>query len=329
MRVLWVHRKQRVYGNFSIENSFSTIKGFVSNKVSLTEWSAPFYSNGLLPRLRSVLSLRSETADVYHITGDIYFINLGLFGRKNIVTFHDIGFLNHSNPILRWILLLFWVKFPARRATLVTCVSEATRQEVLKFSGIKPEKARVVPTVVNLNWSRMDKVFNSEQPRILQIGTKHNKNLKSLIPALKDLPVVLTIVGVLDKTTQDVLKENNITYENHHNISFDELHELYNQADVVTFVSTLEGFGMPIIEANIVGRVVVTSNLSSMPEIAGDSAILVDPYSISSIREGIVSAINDSSLRNSLIEKGFKNSSRFSASTVADQYLNLYEEILL
>jgi glycosyltransferase involved in cell wall biosynthesis len=84
---------------------------------------------------------------------------------------------------------------------------------------------------------------------------------------------------------------------------------------------------MPIVEANIVGRPVITSNLLSMPEVAGDAALIVNPYSINEIRQGILKIISDDDYRNDLIEKGFKNAEKFTINIIADVYLNLYNEV--
>ena len=104
--------------------------------------------------------------------------------------------------------------------------------------------------------------------------------------------------------------------------------EAYENADVLLFCSLIEGFGMPILEAQSVGRVVITSNVSAMPEVAGDSAVLVGPLSINDIRAAIERVLADDDYRNTLIEKGLQNIKRFNAATVAQQYAALYEKIL-
>ena len=84
---------------------------------------------------------------------------------------------------------------------------------------------------------------------------------------------------------------------------------------------------MPIVEAQKVGRVVVTSNVSSMPEVAGDAACLVDPANISSITEGVRRVIDNDIYRESLISKGFTNSDRYNESVIAQQYLDIYKDV--
>lgn len=101
----------------------------------------------------------------------------------------------------------------------------------------------------------------------------------------------------------------------------------YAASDLLLFASTLEGFGMPILEAQTVGRPVVTSNLSSMPWVAGDAAVLVDPYSVESIRQGVRQVIGDRALRERLIQKGFENVRRFDAEYVAQEYVRIYEAV--
>jgi glycosyltransferase involved in cell wall biosynthesis len=123
------------------------------------------------------------------------------------------------------------------------------------------------------------------------------------------------------------LKKNKIKYTNWTNLSDQEIVERYNDSDMVTFTSTFEGFGMPIIESNAVGRPVVTSNIAPMSDVAGSAACLVDPYSISDIKRGILAIINDSKYRDRLVIDGLDNVKRFSSEAISRQYLGVYEEI--
>jgi glycosyltransferase involved in cell wall biosynthesis len=124
------------------------------------------------------------------------------------------------------------------------------------------------------------------------------------------------------------LSENNIDYSSVANISDDEIVREYERSDMLVFVSTYEGFGLPIVEANAVGRPVITSNILSMPEVAGDAACLVDPLNVSEIKDGIRRIITDAHYRKQLVENGYRNAKRFEAAAVAGQYAQLYEEVL-
>lgn len=103
--------------------------------------------------------------------------------------------------------------------------------------------------------------------------------------------------------------------------------DMYIEADVMLFPSTYEGFGLPIIEAQATGRVVITSQLEPMLSVAGNAACFVDPYSVDSIRSGIQKIIESESYRNELIQKGFRNIERFQLEKVKKQYSDLYKQL--
>ena len=120
------------------------------------------------------------------------------------------------------------------------------------------------------------------------------------------VPIVPQQEAFFDKKTDYhgiVIRANKV-------VSDEAMFEAYSEADILLFCSTIEGFGMPILEAQTVGRVVVTSNISAMPEVAGDGACFVDPLSIKAIRAGIEQVLNDENYRNSLIINGLKNVKR-------------------
>ena len=124
------------------------------------------------------------------------------------------------------------------------------------------------------------------------------------------------------------MENSGIKYSSKSGLSIDEIYKEYKESDLLLFASTYEGFGLPIVEAQAVGRVVITSSLWSMPEVAGDAACIVDPFDINSIKDGVQRIINDSSYREQLINAGFKNIKRFQVENIAKQYESLYCEIL-
>lgn len=290
---------------------------------------APHQSRGLIPRLKNIMWARKHQGDVNHITGDIHYIALGLKKSKTILTIHDIGFINHPNPLVRAALKMFWLTLPVRQSAVVTVISQATKDHVLRHVRCNPDKIKVIPNAISPEWERKDKPFNQEEPVLLHVGTKFNKNLERVVEAISGIRCRLKIVGKLTADQEALLKERQINFTSYFNISEAELMYHYEQSDMLVFCSTLEGFGLPIVEAQTIGRPVVTSNTSAMPETAGDGACFVDPYDVKSIKAGIVRVIRDSDYREQLIEKGFKNAKRFDARATAEQYSQLYKDLKL
>jgi glycosyltransferase involved in cell wall biosynthesis len=221
----------------------------------------------------------------------------------------------------------FWLYLPIKRCGLVTAISEATKQDILKNVKCDPNKIKVVYVSISPKFKPFFKEFNSIMPNILQIGTAPNKNIERLAEALQGISCTLTVIGRLNQSQLDSLNKYKIDYTNKLNLSEEELIEEYNYCDILAFISTYEGFGMPIVEANTVGRPVITSNIFSMPEVAGDAACIVDPYNAEEIKKGILRIINDDDYRNRLTSNGYENAQSFQMKVIASQYFKLYEEI--
>jgi len=170
-------------------------------------------------------------------------------------------------------------------------------------------------------------MFNKEKPVLLQVGIKANKNFIRVIKAIKGISCVVKIVGKPTGEMVHLLEKSGIEFSWKAELTQPEIIQQYVECDIVVFASLYEGFGVPIIEANAIERPVITSNCSSMPEVAGGSACLVDPLDITSIRNGILRVIGDDKYRESLIEAGRANRKRFEVKTITDQYIRLYEEV--
>jgi glycosyltransferase involved in cell wall biosynthesis len=325
MKVLFVQRKSRPYGNYSIEGYFNSLLPYLQKEGQFDNWEAPYFSNGIIKRILSYKALSNlNKHQIYHVTGDVYFL-LPAISKKRVITYHDIGFMQTTNPIKKWILRKFWIERPIKKAHAITCVSTATKNEILRHLP-KARRIQVIPTVVDQRFVRADKAFNAECPTILLLGSAPNKNLKRVLKATQGLNVKLSIVAKLDAEELELLQGQK--YEVCESIPFEDLLEKYKQADIVSLCSTHEGFGMPIIEAQATGRVVLTSNCSSMPDVAGKGALLVDPFSVKSIKEGLQQLISNETLRNELIAAGFENCKRYDPSVVAQQYLKVYRSLL-
>ncbi len=274
-----------------------------------------------------MLDAAKHQSQINHITGDVHYLALALDGRRTLLTIHDCAALERLHGWRRAVLKFFWFTLPMRRARLVTVISESTRRELLRHVHCDPAKIRVVHDCVGNDFVPTPKQFNAVEPEILHLGTAANKNLERLAQALVDLPCKLNIVGALTAGQLELLKCCKIRYSNTPRATDAEVLRAFQNCDMVAFVSTYEGFGLPIVEANAIGRPVITSNILSMPEVAGGAACLVDPTSVESIRRGILRVWQDASYRQSLVEAGLENLKRFSPQKVADQYASLYCEL--
>jgi glycosyltransferase involved in cell wall biosynthesis len=289
---------------------------------------APYQSKGFWPRISNVVWANRNQADVNHITGDVHYFAMGLRKERTILTIHDCFQLERLRGIKRLIMRIVWFDWPMRRSAIITVVSEETKRQLLRYVGIPPSKIVVIPDAVAPIFRPYPKQFRSECPQILHIGTKPNKNLSRLIQAVQGLRCHVKIVGVLNDVQRRELDTSGISYDAEGNLGDSGMYRAYCDADLVCFASVYEGFGMPIVEAQWVERPVVTSNCSSMPEVAGGAACLVDPFDAASIREGIRRVMEDDAYRQRLIELGRENRERFSLEQVARQYGSLYAKLM-
>lgn len=324
-KILQTHR-QPCEEKYSIERVFDALNPFIQNYITRLE--VPYSSNGLWNRILIILFVSKYGKNPIHITGDIMFA--GILNKSTILTYHDLEFINRATGLKKKLLTLFWVILPIKRAKAVTAISQSTLDELKKRVNFDDKIVRLISnplTLVDSIPNELDIPYGKQQ-YVLHLGTKANKNLKRTAVACHQSGISIIIVGKLSLDQQNFLDSEWIDYHNLSNISDGELVYLYQNAALLSFCSTEEGFGLPIIEAQYQACPVLSSSCSSMPEVGGDAAHYVDPYSIDEIRDGIKKIIEDTSYRNQLIKKGFENIKRFDPEIIANQYKALYEEIL-
>ncbi len=266
---------------------------------------------------------------------------------KTLAVFHDLNFEHFSQDLPlseRYYYKKYFPKF-AKRASRLATVSEFSKQDIIKQYGIDSEKIDIVYNGANEKYIPLSPAIKKliiekhtgGKPYFVFIGALNpRKNLVNLLKAF-DLfketdkkGIQLLIVGEKMHKTNGIFH----TYENMHykaDVSFSgrlnnvELHKALASAVALTYVSYFEGFGIPIVEAFYTETPVITSNVTSMPEVAGDAALLVDPFSPQDIALALSKIAVDDELRQELIEKGNKRKNEFHWQKTAD---NLWKSII-
>jgi glycosyltransferase involved in cell wall biosynthesis len=236
----------------------------------------------------------------------------------------------------------------ARSSHHIITGSEFSKRDIVNTFSISEEKVTVTSYGVDKRFhvivdqelkKDMREKYRLNKPFILYAGSiQPRKNIESLLKAYFALRSKKTIQHQLVFTGGSGWKNSRI-YELVERSEFKEdavflgyipdnvLPLLYNSADFLVYPSYFEGFGMPVLEAMACGCPVITSNTSSLPEVAGDAGLLIDPYDVSSLEDAIEQLAHDNTLKQSLIEKGLDQSQRFSWERCALQTLNVYDEI--
>ena len=323
--VVYFHRNTKA--GYSINKVTQTILSGVENK---KEYFVPCYNASLLSIIKNIVFVikRREHGMIHHVTGDIHYCILALVGRKSVLTIHDtVGLdFNKLSFFKRMICKWLWYKLPVLLASKVVCISNETKKKVSKLTN--RDDIIVIYNAIDPSLKYTPKDQTKIPYNILFIGTSPNKNLERTVESLYGIDCKITIIGKLDSAQEDYLSKSSVKYEVKSNLTDEEMYSEYVKCDVVSFISLFEGFGMPIIEANNVGRPVITSTIPVLKEIAGDSAVFVNPENITEMHDGFVRLFNDALLRQQCVDRGIENAKRFDVKNICREYNALYESLL-
>jgi len=321
-------RKPLPGDHYSIERLFDAIvSALPADRYEIQFRVCPFEGKGLFRRLALIIWATCMQGDVNHVTGDINFLSLLMRRSRTLLTITDSASMLRLVGLKRWFYRIFWLQLPIWRAGHVTAISEKTLQETFSHVNADTMKFSVIPCCTPLGILIEPRPFPENRPRILTVGTKPNKNLPRIIEALGGIPCQLVVVGAISESDQELIVRHGLEVENHVNISDGDMAIQYRNADLVVFVSTYEGFGLPVLEGQSAGRPVITSRRSPMQEVAGAGACLVDPDSVEAIREAVLRVIHDFQYRAMLVKAGFENIRAYSPDTIAGQYALVYESL--
>lgn len=268
---------------------------------------------------------------------------------RTILTVHDLSFVRvpeSASPSLKRYLDQV-VPRSVRRADLVLADSQATKDDIVDLYGLSPDRIRVLLSGVDVSFKPSSVVFMTirkkynlpDRPYLFSIGTvQPRKNYVRLVQALAllrsrghDLSLVIAGgKGWLEDPIYSAIRDSGMQ-EYVHFIGFadeQDLPALYTHAECFVFVSLYEGFGLPILESMGCGTPVVTSNVSSLPEVTGDAGLMVDPYDIEAIADAITRILEDSALRDTLTARGLARVKQFTWENSARQLIDIYRQTL-
>jgi len=293
--------------------------------------SAANYS--LTEQWRIPLAVRRAGVTLFHAP---HYVLPPLVRCRSVVTIHDVIHLMFPNYFSNRAAISYArasITMAARRATRVMTVSESSKRDILRFVDIPPEKIDVIYNAYDERFTvepceeevvRVRERFQLHDEFVLYAGNvKPHKNLERLIQAfhlvrgrgLDHLKLVL--IG--DEISRyAALRRAVHQHQLHKYVRFlgylpeETLAIMYRLAGLFVFPSLYEGFGLPPLEAMASGTPVVTSNVSSLPEVVDDAAVLVDPYDPGAIADGMYRVLTDEQLRRSLRRKGLARARQFS-----------------
>ena len=319
------------------------------------EWRPTVMTPRWLARIwqRAKLPLPVETftgpADLYHATD--FVLPPTLPRTRTLLTVHDLSFVrvpDATSPSLRRYLESV-VPRSVRRADHVLADSRATKNDLMEVYRTPSDKITVLYSGVDSRFGRvsneatlariLDKYGLKDLQYVLSVGTvQPRKNYSRMIRALSELrdrgsDVHYAIAGGsgwLEDEMYRSIRESRMDDRVHilGFVSDQDLPALYSGARALLAVSLYEGFGLPVLEAMACGTPVITSNLSSLPEVAGDAGVLVNPLDIDAITDSVVALLADSNLREQLIAEGLDHVKRFSWANAARQLKSVYDGLV-
>jgi glycosyltransferase involved in cell wall biosynthesis len=268
-----------------------------------------------------------------------------------VMNIYDLSFIrypNYVNSVVR--TYTNRVKQSLKWCDLVITISESSKKDIVEYLNVSPERiyvtplaSRYYPTYLeeNLITPQVNAVnYNFETPYFLFVSTiEPRKNIITLISAFNQLKEKhkidhhLILIGNTGWKYEQIFAEierspwrDQIHHLNY--LSDEEVALFYSKADAFVYPSHYEGFGLPVLEAMTLGAPVVTSNTSSLPEVAGDAAILIDPNEPANLAEAMLQIISDSQRRDELIQKGKERANLYNWEKTAVATLQAYKALV-
>lgn len=332
--VVWKELIEHTKGYEDLDLRFLEYEGSTDN-IFRRDLSIP--SKDIILRKRNLLRIKRylnpsvETKEpfVFHSS---YFRTCSNKNAKNISTVHDFTYEYFMTGMQQRVHT--WQKNCALlNSDIVVCISENTKKDVLKFvPGIDESKIRVIYNGVSEDYRQVDTHrWDSLGEYVIFVGSRQPyKQFQFTVEATKDTPYKLAIVGGKLSEAEVAFLDRTIGRDKYVYTGFlsnEELNELYNQAVCLAYPSAYEGFGIPVLEAQRAGCPVIAYNASSIPEVIGETPLLLNSLTVSEFHDKL-NLLKQNSVRKEIVEAGLINSKRFSWKKMGEEYVELYKELL-
>lgn len=291
-------------------------------------------------------AVKKDSVDIFHGLSNELPARLDI---PSVVTIHDVAFrtfpdMYHAPD--RFMYNIKW-RHACKTADHIIAISESTKKDIIRFYDVDPDRINVVYQPVNSLYYTENKGIcpqsltqHAKKPYMLYVGSINSrKNLLGVVKAIEMLPrdirIPLVVIGdgreykkkVLDYIAEHKLQDYFIFPSE--KVSTDGLRYLYSNALMLVYPSFYEGFGLPVMEALLSKCPVVTSNVSSLPEAAGPSSLLADPYNPEDISGCIQRILSDEKFRDRSVDEGYRYAvSNFHPSVLSERLMNLYKDLV-
>ena len=338
--LIGINEKKNYYKKYFSDN-FPNIRNIVIKKTFIPRRFIPQIYNRYLPiGYRKIFN----NSDVF-----VYFYNhipkSNVMGKK-VVVIHDLTPLKIQEYSTKRNLYLNRFNYTIENSDLILTVSEYSKEDIIKTFPQANGKVKVIYSAVDITRfseiiekDKQEKVqnkYNLPPKYILFVGqVRENKNLKRLLKAYSALPEAIKneyglVYANSNQELKDFAKELKVEKRVRllNGIEDEDLVAVYKMSSAFALVSLNEGFGTPLIESMGAGVPVICSNISCLPEVVGNAAVLVDPYSEEDIANGLKRILKDNELRKDLIKKGYERIKLFTWENTAQKFKDYLKELI-
>ncbi|WP_346858862.1 glycosyltransferase family 1 protein [uncultured Draconibacterium sp.] len=261
----------------------------------------------------------------------------------SVLTVHDLIFIRYPEFYKPFDRTIYYnkVKYACSAATKILAISEQTKQDIITFTDTEPGKIEVIHQSISpvffkaAETQKVKEKYKLPDQFILSVGTvEERKNQLSIIKAMlaRNIKMPVILIGNPTSYCNDIHKfvaekdiQDQVIFLK--NIPEKDLAAIYQLASLSIYISVFEGFGLPVIESMACGCPVITSNVSCLPETAGDAAVLCSPGNIEELGENIQKIIDDENFKNELVKKGKVRADEFTPEKYVEKLISLYSEI--